>query len=61
MVDRRDHVGRVDRHVPSLRERAAALIGARVHNTHPIATPLTVQRHRVEITDQAGAEHRDHV
>ena len=45
------------RSLNALRPRLAA----RVHDVHPVAAALPVQRHRVEVADEAGPEHRDRV
>ena len=46
---------------PALAERIAALGAARIDDPDPVAAALTVERVRVEVADQAGAEHRDRV
>ena len=42
---------------PALAERLAALVAPRVDDPDPVAAALPVQRHRVEVADEAGAEH----
>ena len=61
MVDGVVHVGRGVRHAPALLERRAPLHGPRVHDLDPVAAAPAVQRHRVEVADQPGAEHGDAV
>ena len=61
MVDRGGQIGHVFGDVPSLAERGAARLAARVDDAHAIAAALAVQRVRVEIADQPGTEHGDAV
>ena len=44
---------------PTLAECGPALFGPGVDDLDPVAPALSVQRGGVEVTDQAGAEHRD--
>ena len=44
-------------HVPPLLERFTALDGTRVDDVDAVAAAPAVQRHRVEVADQSGAEH----
>ena len=49
------------RDAPASAERLTALDRARVDDGDPIAAAPAVQGHRVEVADQAGAEHGDTV
>ena len=55
------HVGFRVRHAPPRGERVRPCLLTRVDDVDVIAAPLRVQRPRVEVADQAGAEHRDGV
>ena len=46
---------------PSGSRTPRPLRAARVHDPDPVPAALAVQRHRVEVADQPGAEHRDRV
>ena len=48
-------------HTPPLLERLAALDRPRVDDLDAVAAAPAVQRHRVEVADQPGAEHGDAV
>ena len=61
MSDGRGHVRERMRHAPALRKGLGARRLSRVDHVDPIATALRMQRARIEIADQPGAEHRDGV
>jgi len=61
VADRRLHVRRERRDAPAVAERLAPGLAPRIHDPHPVPATLPVEGHRVEVPDEAGAEHRDRV
>ena len=61
VVDCVFHRGCVVRDPPSVLEGKPPLFRPGIHNFDTIPATLTMERHRVEITDQTGPEHRDGV
>jgi hypothetical protein len=61
VVDRRLEVRRRVGDRPALAERVGPVLAPRVDDADPVAAALAVERVRVEVADQAGAEHRDGV
>jgi hypothetical protein len=51
--------GGVLRDAPSLAERGPTLLRARIDHPHSIAPALAVQGGRIEVADEAGAQHGD--